>query len=258
MFICVFIRIVYTASLCETSLLQGFCFGPGFLWGPDSPCQLFHTTPHHPFIFSRPHTAMSMDISIYIRARFRETFRPSGWAAVNLLYDWKNLSIRIYVCIPIRSGPAVWLTIHLSRFISNPFIQYIPYKSVDGRRRKNRNCAEWIISHVLRISIRNNNNNNNNKNTSLLLYNISRADVRTILLYVSILWFIYSFRFCIMPLFNLPTSFVYHSLVRFSKDFIMLYIQYYFVLIVHAQPRMYSERVWWSKIRTGVDRTLAK
>jgi len=81
MFICVFIRIVYTASLCETSLLQGFCFGPGFLWGPDSPCQLFRTTPHHPFIFSRPHTAQYVYGYIYIhyiRVRFRETFRPSG------------------------------------------------------------------------------------------------------------------------------------------------------------------------------------
>jgi len=75
----VYLYVVYTASLCETSLLQGFCFGPGFLWGPDSPCQLFRTTPHHPFIFSRPHTATSIDISIlYIRVRFRETFRSSG------------------------------------------------------------------------------------------------------------------------------------------------------------------------------------
>lgn len=65
MFICVFVRIVYTASLCETSLLQGFCFGPGFLWGPDSPCQLFRTTPHHPFIFSRPHMVYGC-IYIYI------------------------------------------------------------------------------------------------------------------------------------------------------------------------------------------------
>jgi len=58
-----------------------------------------HNTASSLYIFSRLHAGMSMDIGhiyiylVYIRVSFHETFRPSGWAAVNLLYDWKNLSI---------------------------------------------------------------------------------------------------------------------------------------------------------------------
>lgn len=107
---------------------------------------------------------------IYIRASFYETFRPSGWAAVNLLYDWKNLSIYIniyyiYIHTPTGSGPTEfdWPFV-VSRFIFSALLsRHIRYdkrvgEGVKSKLLRVKNCKRntWaiiitIISYIIPI-----------------------------------------------------------------------------------------------------------